>query len=163
FVDRVYGELFRPLEIVPPVAVDLSETAFVFPSVTARSIEVPVRSNSGKQAGDVRLEVPTGWTDSPARQHFQLGFTDEQTTVTSESPPQAGASKATVPPVARAGTAAVSTGLKRIDSPHIPIQMLLPVAQSALVRTNITNLSKNVGYVMGAGDEVPNAIRQLGA
>jgi hypothetical protein len=163
FVDRVYGELIRPLEIVPPVAVDLSETAFVFPTTTARTIEVPVRSNSGKQAGDVRLEVPAGWTVSPARQRFELGFTDEQTTVTFQLTPPSADSKGSVRAIAQVGNVAVSTGLKRIDYPHIPIQMLLPVAQSALVRTNITNLSKNIGYVMGAGDEVPNAIRQLGA
>lgn len=163
YVDRVYGELFRPLEIVPPVAVDLSETALVFPTVAARQIDVPVRSNSGKQAGDVRLDVPAGWTVTPLAQHFELGFTDEQKTVSFQLKPPTPDSKGTVRAVAQVGGVAISTGLKRIDYPHIPVQMLLPVAQSALVRTNITNLSKNVGYVMGAGDEVPGAIRQLGA
>lgn len=163
YVDRVYGELFRPLEIVPPVAVDLSETAIVLPSAAARQIDVPVRSNSGKQTGDVRLEVPGGWTVTPATQHFELSFTDEQTTVSFQLKPPAADSKGVVRAIAQVGAVAVSTGLKRIEYPHIPTQMLLPVAQSTLVRANITNLSKNVGYVMGAGDEVPNAIRQLGA
>jgi hypothetical protein len=163
YVDRVYGELYRPLEVVPPVAVDLSETAIMFPSVAARSIEVPVRSNSGKQAGDVRLQVPAGWTVTPATQRFELGFTDEQKTVTFQLTPPNADSKGTIRAVAQVGGVMVSTGLKRIDYPHIPIQMLLPVAQTALVHTNVTNLSKNVGYVMGAGDEVPSAIRQLGA
>ncbi len=163
YVDRVYGELYRPLEIVPPVAVDLSDTSLVFPTTAARSIEVPVRSNSAKQTGDVRLEVPAGWTVTPASQHFELGFTDEQKTVTFQLTPPAADSKGVIRAVAKVGNVTVSTGLKRIDYPHIPIQMLLPVAQAALVHTNITNLSKNVGYVMGAGDEVPNAIQQLGA
>jgi LmbE family N-acetylglucosaminyl deacetylase len=163
YVDRVYGELYRPIEIVPPVAVDLSETALVFPTVAARQIDVPVRSNTGKQSGDVRLEVPAGWTVTPPTQHFELGFTDEQATIAFQLKPPAQDSKGTIRAVAQVGNVAVSTGLKRIDYPHIPVQMLLPVAQSALVRTNIVNLSKNVGYVMGAGDEVPSAIRQLGA
>jgi hypothetical protein len=51
----------------------------------------------------------------------------------------------------------------RIDYPHIPVQTLLPAAQTPVVRANITNLAKNVAYIMGAGDEVPDAIRQLGA
>jgi LmbE family N-acetylglucosaminyl deacetylase len=163
YVDRVYGELVRPLEVLPPVAVDLAETALVFPAVAARTIEVPVRSNSGKQSGDVRLEAPTGWTVTPAMQQFELGATGEQTTVSFQLTPPAGDSKGIARAVARVGNVDVSVGTKRIDYPHVPVQMLLPVAQTALVRANITNLSKNVGYVMGAGDEVPSAIRQLGA
>jgi hypothetical protein len=135
----------------------------VFPTTAARSIEVPVRSNSGKQSGDVRLQVPAGWTVTPATQHFELGFTDEQTTVTFQLTPPNADSKGMIRAVAQVGGVMVSTGLKRIDYPHIPIQMLLPVAQTPLVHTPVTNLSKNVGYVMGAGDEVPSAIRQLGA
>ena len=30
------------------------------------------------------------------------------------------------------------------------------------MRTDIKTLAKNVGYIMGAGDEVPEALRQMG-
>ena len=163
YVDRVQGELFRPLEVVPPVAIDLATNALVFTTAAARQVEVPVRSNSGKQSGDVRLEVPAGWRVTPATQHFDLNFTDEQTTVAFQLTPPAADSKGPIRAVAQVGAAAVSMGLARIQYPHIPVQMLLPAAQTALVRANITNLAKSVGYVMGAGDEVSESIRQLGA
>ena len=163
YVDRVYGELFRPLEVVPPVAVDISTNAIALISSAPRQVEVPVRSNSGKQSGDVRLEVPTGWQVTPATRHFDLTFTDEQTTVTFQLTPPATDSKGVIRAIAQVGTSAVSAGLVRINYPHIPVQMLLPAAQTALLKSNITNLAKTVGYVMGAGDEVPDAIRQLGA
>ena len=163
YVDRVYGELTRPLEVVPPVAIDLAENALVFPATASRQIDVPVRSNSGKVAGDVRLELPAGWTATPASQHFELGGTDEQTSVAFQLTPPAGNSKGVIRALAQVGTATVSSGIRRIDYPHIPVQMLLPPAQTALVRANVANLAKNVGYVMGAGDDVPGAIRQLGA
>lgn len=163
YVDRVYGELTRPLEIVPPVAIDLAGDALVFPTTVARQIEVPVKSNSGKVAGDVRLELPAGWTATPATQHFELGATDEQTSVSFRLTPPAANSRGVIRAVAQVGTANVSSGILRIEYPHIPVQMLLPAAQTPLVRANITSLAKTVGYVMGAGDEVPNAIRQLGA
>lgn len=163
YVDRVYGELTRPLEVVPPVAIDLAENALVFPTTAARQIDVPVRSNSGKVAGDVRLELPTGWSATPASQHFELGATDEQTSVAFQLTPPAANSRGVIRAVAQVGGASVSTGIERIEYPHIPVQMLLPPAQTALVRANIANLAKNVGYIMGAGDDVPGAIRQLGA
>jgi LmbE family N-acetylglucosaminyl deacetylase len=163
YVDRVYGELFRPLEIVPPVAIDISTNAIAFTSAAARQIEIPVRSNSGKQSGDVRLEVPAGWQVAPATRHFDLTFTDEQTAVAFQLTPPSADSKGVIRAVAQVGTSAVSAGLVRIVYPHIPVQMLLPAAQTALLKSNITNLAKTVGYVMGAGDEVPDAIRQLGS
>ncbi|MEO5922712.1 MAG: PIG-L family deacetylase [Bryobacteraceae bacterium] len=163
YVDRVYGELFRPLEVVPPVAIDISTNAIAFTSPAPRQIEVPVRSNSGKQSGDVRLEVPAGWQVTPATRHFDLTFTDEQSTVAFQLTPPAADSKGVIRAIAQVGTSAVSVGLVRINYPHIPVQMLLPAAQTALLKANITNLAKTVGYVMGAGDEVPDAIRQLGA
>jgi hypothetical protein len=49
-----------------------------------------------------------------------------------------------------------------IDHPHIPIQTLFPPSDARLVRADIRTLSHNVGYVMGAGDEMPEALRQMG-
>ena len=163
YVDRVYGELTRPLEVIPPVAIDLAENALVFPVTEARQIDVPVRSNSGKMAGDVRLELPAGWRATPASQHFELPATDAQASVAFQLTPPAGDSRGVIRAVAQVGDVAVSTGIVRIEYAHIPVQMLLPPAQTALVRTNIVSLAKSVGYVMGAGDDVPAAIRQLGA
>jgi hypothetical protein len=135
----------------------------VFPDTTARRIEVPVRSNSGRVAGDVRLAVPAGWTVAPASQHFELGATNEQVTVAFELTPPQGSATGVIRAIAKVGEAEVSTGTERIEYTHFPVQTLFPPAETKLVRTNITNLSRNVGYIMGAGDDVPAGIRQLGA
>ncbi len=73
YVDRVYGEQVRPFTVIPPVAVSLPEHALVFGDSKPRRIEVAVRSNGGKVAGDLRLDVPAGWTASPASQSFRTG------------------------------------------------------------------------------------------
>jgi hypothetical protein len=49
-----------------------------------------------------------------------------------------------------------------IQYPHIPVQTLFPPSEAALVHTDVKTLSRNIGYVMGAGDEVPTALRQIG-
>jgi hypothetical protein len=66
--------------------------------------------------------------------------------------------------------AATSTGLAKtggqtmdvIDYPHIPPQVVFHPAEAKLVRADIKTLARAVGYVMGAGDEIPGALRQLG-
>ena len=40
--------------------------------------------------------------------------------------------------------------------------MLFPQSDARLVRSNITVKAHRVGYIMGAGDQMPDALRQLG-
>ena len=162
YTDQVYGDLIRPLSVVPPVAVDLAEHSLVFADTKPRKIEVPIRSNSGKASGDARLDVPTGWKVEPATRHFDLGGTGEQTTVAFDLTPPAAAARGTVHAVAVVGGRNISMGTEVLHYPHFPEQTLFPTAEASLVRADIKNLSKNIGYVMGAGDEVPGSLRQIG-
>ena len=162
YVDRVYGELTRPLAIVPPVALDFGGTALVFADTKPRAIEVPVRSITGKASGDVHLEFPSGWKAEPASQHFDLAGADEQALLTFQLTPPAAASQGTLHAVAITGGKTIDVNVLVIDHPHIPIQTLFPPSDARLVRADIRTLSHNIGYVMGAGDEMPEALRQMG-
>jgi hypothetical protein len=57
-------------------------------------------------------------------------------------------------------------GQVRIDHPHIPVQLLFPPAQAKLVRLDLQSPEKGqgrrIGYVMGAGDDIPRCLRLLG-
>src|SRR5205807_2702573 len=57
----------------------------------------------------------------------------------------------------------ISVGMHVISYPHIPPQTLFPPAATDVARADIQLSAKSIGYVMGAGDEVPDALRQLGA
>ena len=163
YVDRVYGELTRPLAIVPPVSVDFGGTALVFPDNKPRAIDIPVRSNVGKSAGELRVEIPAGWRIDPARRHFELAATDEQAVLSFMLTPPTGESDGVLRAVAVVGDRQIASSTRVIDYPHIPAQTLFQPSESRLVRTEVKNLAHNVGYIVGAGDEVPDSLRQLGA
>lgn len=162
YTDQVVGELIRPLVVAPPVAVALEDKTLVFAGTQPRKIEVPVTSNAGKQSGTVHLEVPSGWTAQPESQSFELSGSGEQTSVAFSLTPPAANARGVVQAVAVDGGRNISSGTETIKYPHFPEQTLFPPAQAQLVRADIKNLSKNVGYVMGAGDEVPASLRQIG-
>ena len=162
YVDRVLGEQTRPFTVIPAVAVSLAEHALVFGDAKPRRIEVAVKSNGGKVAGDLRLDIPAGWNADPASSHFELAATEEQTNVFFNLVPPAADSRGKIRAIAQVGTHTISTGTEVIQYPHITTQTLLPPAEATLVRADIKILSKTVGYIMGAGDDVPQAIRQLG-
>jgi LmbE family N-acetylglucosaminyl deacetylase len=128
YVDRVYGERWRPFVVAAPVAISMPEDAVVFPEAKPKRIEVGVRAVTAAQSGTVRLEAPAGWRVSPDSASFALKAAAEQTTLSFEVMPPAGASQASL--VARATVAGrdVASEMATIDYPHIPAQTLFPPA-----------------------------------
>jgi hypothetical protein len=162
FVDHLYGERTRPLAIVPLVGIDLTRTALVFPNTNSRRVEIPVRANISKMAGDMRLEAPDGWRVEPASRHFELSSAGEQSTAVFEVTPPSSDAQTQLRATATVGDRQIGVGTQVISYPHIPPQTLFPAAETKLVRAYIRTLAHNVGYVMGAGDDEPDAIRQMG-
>jgi len=166
YIDHIYGEQLRPLAIVPPVGVAIPEQALVFASAASRKIDVFVKANIAKASGDVYLDAPSGWHIEPATRHFDLASADEQTTasftITPPSIASDGDARGELHAVATVGGRKISSSTEVIEYQHIPTQTLFPASQAKLVRASILTLSKNIGYIAGAGDEVPAALRQIG-
>ena len=162
YADRAQGERVRPLVVVPAVAVNLPEPVAVFPDTAARKVQVSVQANVADAQGDLRLEVPAGWKADPPSQNFQIAVAGEQRVVTFEVTPPAGETTASLRAVAKVNGRDIASGIQVIAYPHFPPQTLFPPSDIKLVRANIKVTAKKVGYIMGAGDEMPDALRQLG-
>jgi LmbE family N-acetylglucosaminyl deacetylase len=162
YADRAEGERTRPLVVVPVVAVNLPAHVAVFPDAAAHTVHVSVKANAADAAGELRLEMPAGWKAEPASQAFRIAAVGEQRELAFTVTPPAGESTATLRAVAMAGGREISSGMETISYPHFPVQTLFPDSAVKLVRANIQVAVHKVGYVMGAGDEMPDALRQLG-
>ena len=49
-----------------------------------------------------------------------------------------------------------------IDYPHIPLQMLQPRARLKAVSVNVATRGRNIGYLAGAGDDLPRSLTEMG-
>ncbi len=163
YVDRGVGELTRPVIVVPPVSVRLALDALVFPGKESRKVEVIVKSNQANMNGTLKLDLPNGWRTEPATQEFTIKMADEEKTMSFVVTPPSADSTGNLSAVAIVNGQEIRQGTRIIQYPHIPPQTLAPPATAKLVRFTAKNLAKRVGYVMGAGDEVPDALRQLGS
>jgi hypothetical protein len=160
WVDPVKGERYRRVEVLPAVTVDVHGTLLLFPDADARELAVTVRSLPGA-AGFLALEVPAGFTVSPARAPFQLAAGGETTLSFRVTPPRT-ASTGVLRAVATVAGHRFDRGLQRVDHPHIPIQTWLPLAEVRLTRVDVRHARHRIGYVPGPGDEAPEALRQAG-
>src|SRR4029077_20641345 len=103
-----------------------------------------------------------GWRAAPASQPFRLAPTgDEEGLTFSVKPPREDA-QGRLRAVAHVDGKEISTGMTAIAFPHIPPQTLFPDAAAKLERVNVALTAHKIGYVMGAGDQVPDALGQLG-
>ena len=163
WVDRALGERTRALQIVPPLAVSFAEQTMIFPDTGSRTVSVRLQNNAGEAAGKVKLDVPEGWTVKPASVEFVLKRHGQQRTVNFSITPPPADSTGGVIARAELGGKVISSGVRVIEYPHVPIQVVYPKARMRVARAEVKLLAKKIGYVMGAGDNVPEALVQLGA
>jgi hypothetical protein len=155
--------------VVPQVAVDLPERAVLFPNGEPRRIVVQVRDKQGPVSGELKLQVPSGWSaTSTDPSSFKMSSRGEEQDVSFLVKPPAGTPSGNIDTHARFRAVAtvngreISTGMQPIEYEHIPPQVVFRAAEGALEPLSLKVLAKNVGYIMGAGDAVPDAIRQMG-
>ena len=163
FRDPILGERTQPLAVVPPVLVNLAEAVQIFTAGGARDLRLKVLAGGAGAAGRVRLQVPAGWAVQPAEQPFTLARAGEEKELTFRLSPPAGTASGELRAEVDTGAGfAPARSLLKLDHPHIPLQTLLPLAQARLERFELKRTGQRIGYVMGAGDEIPHALRRLG-
>ena len=163
--DPVLGELYQPLAVVPPVLVNLPPArSYIFADAQPKTVPVTLRAGRAGVSGSLALALPAGWKCEPATVPFALAAKDEELTVNFQVQPGAGAAAghAELRATATVAGQAYSRGLQKIEYPHIPTQFLFPEAVAPLVKLELKRRGQNVAYLMGAGDEVPDALRQIG-
>jgi LmbE family N-acetylglucosaminyl deacetylase len=164
WTDRVQGELYRPVAVVPPVAVNLPERVLVFPERAPKQVRVTLRSNvAAETSGTLRLKLPAGWSSAPASLPVTLKSRDEEFKAAfTVTPPESDSQGTLAAEFETAAGQTISNGFAEIDYPHITRQTLFPAASARLVRVDVRRRGSLVGYVMGSGDEIPEALRQVG-
>ncbi|EAY31166.1 PIG-L family deacetylase [Microscilla marina] len=155
------GERYRALEITPPVTANIVNPVYLFTS-QAQSIEVVVKAHTHNFVGKVALQLPKGWKSSPTSAEVNLKEKYQEQKISFKVTPPAQASEGVAKAIVTAGGKVYTYGLLTIDYPHIPIQTIFPVAKAKIAKLKIAKKGELIGYIMGAGDKVPESLRQIG-
>ncbi len=163
YIERAQGELTRPVVVEPSVALQWSQSSILFPNGSAKAVDLQVQSHVAKAIGEVQIQTPPGWRISSQSGDFDLMAAGEQGEISFQVTPPSNNAQGALAATARIDNQTIATSMETINYPHIPPQVLFPPAAAKLVRADVRLLAKTIGYVMGAGDEVPKALQQLGA
>ena len=160
--DPVEGETYRPFIIQPAVTANLTERVFIFATNAPKTGDVVLKAGRANVSGTLKLDVPTGWQVKPASVAFSLVNKDDEQRVPFTLTPTAQAQDGKIQMVMTTSDGTYTTGLREVTYKHIPTQTLFPPADAKLVKLDVKVTAKNIGYIVGAGDELPAAMQQLG-
>ncbi|MEP6947117.1 MAG: NEW3 domain-containing protein [Acidobacteriota bacterium] len=168
YADPIRGELRRDINVVPGVSVALDSNLLISPAsakATKEKIVVSVTNDSPRETkGTLKFNLPSGWTASPASSEFVLKSRGEKSAVAFE---------VTIPANTKPGdykmTAIADVGGKIYDQtmqtiayPHIQTHRRYNTSEVSAKILDLKVAPVHVGYIMGSGDSVPDAIKRLG-
>jgi LmbE family N-acetylglucosaminyl deacetylase len=161
--DPVKGELLQPFEVVPPVFLNLADAVMIFHDEKPRDVTVLIKSSGeGSIKGNLKLQLPSGWKSDPAYIPFELTRRgEEQTKVFSVIPTRAEVTTA-IKAYAEIDGKTYDQAVQVIAYDHIPTQTLLPKATAKVVRMTLRKEGNVIGYIKGAGDDIPASLRNMG-
>ncbi len=167
------GEKRTELLVVPALSVRVSPEIAVVPTASPvsmtdpRDVQVTVTSNApGAFEADVQLALPPGWRAEPATHQVRFARQDEAAAVRFAVYPPAGLAEGQqqIKAVAAAAGQEWARGFDVIEYPHTGRRHVYAPAATVIKAIDVVVPPKlSVGYVMGVGDRVPQAIEQLGA
>jgi LmbE family N-acetylglucosaminyl deacetylase len=157
------GGYYEPLTVTPAISVRVEPRARILP---LNGGPLPVRVNVSAQAasqGTVELKLPAGWQASPAQAEFHLGAGETRALDFSVTPSGAETGAYDIDAIAQTGGKTYRSGWRSVGYAGLrPYNLYRP----AVMKTRKVDVKVapglNVGYVMGTGDTVPEAIQELG-
>ena len=156
------GELYRPFEIVPPVSASIADKVFIFENDQQKEIEVTVKASRDAVEGYVQMAYPNDWSVYPQKQKIEIANKGDVKKLVFTVIPPKNQSEGLITPMVNFNGEFYTDELVEIDYAHIPYQTVLMPSVSKMVRLDIEKRGNNIGYIEGAGDVVPESLRQIG-
>jgi LmbE family N-acetylglucosaminyl deacetylase len=163
-----YGFVTRELRVVPAIAVNASPALVVVPrSARSKRVDVSVEVVNNRAAGSegvVQLRLPQGWTSEPRQMAFAFRRPGERAIYTfAVGIPSIADRVLQIEAVASVGDREYREGYEFIEHRDLDGRYLYRPSLTEVRGVDVETVpGLNVGYVMGIGDRVPEAIRQLG-
>jgi LmbE family N-acetylglucosaminyl deacetylase len=176
YVKDIYiGDKRMELNVVPAFSVRVTPPLAVIPAPAGDAVAKPVEREihvsvtngaKGKAEASAALEVPAGWKATPASVPLRFEHEDESLSARFliTAPPRVKTGEYTLRAMVTSNGEKYTNGYQEIEYPHVERRQMIKPAEVELKVVDVKIAPRlNVGYISGAGDQVPAAIEQLGA
>lgn len=162
WTDPVTGENYRPFEVRPALSINLDNKVCLFPDDSVKQFRLTLKANADNVKGKLKFRLDKGWEIIPSEVSFNLEKKNSEQQFLFNIKPPLKSSDVVLSAFAETNYGTVDRGIKTIDYPHIPARTLFPLAEAKLIRLDVKKAISNIGYIMGAGDVIPEELKELG-
>ncbi len=156
------GEIYQPFEVLPEATSGFKDKVLIFADGNPKQIPVIVKALKDDLRGEVQLCYSKGWKVDQEVQPFQIANKGEEKTLIFTVTPPENEDESYISPIIKVDGKELSKELITIAYDHIPTQSVLLPSEAKVVRLNIKKAGEHIGYIEGAGDEVPESLEQIG-
>lgn len=168
YSDDIRGEIRRDVAVVPQVAVMVDSNLIIAPKSgksSSHRLVLSVANNSPKETkGTLKLDLPAGWSSMPATADFALKARGEKTAVAFDVsiPANTNPNDYKITANANVNGQIFDHSQTTIAYPHIQTHYRFTKAEVSAKVLDLKISPVSIGYIMGSGDKVPEAIQRLG-
>lgn len=158
----VDGEVYSPIEIQPVVMANVESASLIFSEANPKSVKIRIIAGRNEVNGNLVVDLPDGWKSAPTNQVIKLTQKGEEQVFTFDITPPNDSSEGVLKAVVFVDGKSYNRGKVVIKYDHIPTQTLFPKTETRVVKLDLKKKGANLGYIMGAGDDLPNNLTQVG-
>lgn len=162
FNDPVTGEVYRPFDIEPQVTTSFIDKVKIFNTNAKQIVSLKVHAGTANISGNLTLALPKEWKVSPENIPFSIALKGESKTYTFEVTPPKSSSEIEVKAIATVNGKIFDKEKIMIIYNHISHQQVLQPAVAKFIKLDIKTGTEKIAYIMGAGDEVPISMQNMG-
>lgn len=159
--DPVKGEVYRPLEVLPPVTLKPSDELLIFDDSLPRQLNLTLTAHADNLSGRLVLPQLSGWKIEAPNPDFHLARKGDEVTIALHISRVGGPAGKLLLAVDIAGKT-YNKSIQRLTYDHVPYQIMLSNAEAALLPVDLIKRGLNIGYIPGAGDDVPACLSRIG-
>ncbi len=158
----VKGEMYQFLDITPEVTTNIINNVELFNNKKNKTIAVKVKSGKDEIKGNLKLELPENWLVSPKNIAFEIKKKGTEKLFYFDVTPPLENSEVYAKSIIQINNKEYSDEQVTIDYPHITKQQVLKSAEAKFIKLDLKIGSQKIGYIMGAGDAIPESLIQMG-
>jgi LmbE family N-acetylglucosaminyl deacetylase len=160
--DEVKGEMYNYLDIVPEVTTSILSKVCLFRDNKKKYVAVKIKAGIDAAKGILQLDLPISWAVIPKGIPFNLDQKGMEQTVYFEVTPPNNPEEVFAKSFAIIGNKRFNKEQIIIDFNHITKQQVLNSSEAKFIRIDLKTKEQKIAYIMGAGDEVPEGLSQMG-
>jgi LmbE family N-acetylglucosaminyl deacetylase len=165
YIDPVKGDTYEPIPVLPKVEIKYDKENYISIDNNAVTSMLYVKSNSKDDLSKYTIEenASKDWKKNQKFiQYDVLPVLNKNISTTFTPQSKLLNTKEEISANAKKNNEVYNGYTKTISYDHIPTITYFPEAKANLVKLNIKIVGKKIGYIIGAGDKVPDALKEMG-